>query len=74
MWRKKTAPETRGNSIGALASTGGTLDRSFEVGTGDDWPTCLRPVLRAKDLMAEWALLGLNQRPLACEASALPLS
>jgi hypothetical protein len=22
----------------------------------------------------EWALLGLNQRPLACEASALPLS
>lgn len=30
--------------------------------------------MTAKPLVMEWAQLGLNQRPLACEASALPLS
>ena len=30
--------------------------------------------MSAKALVMEWAQLGLNQRPLACEASALPLS
>jgi hypothetical protein len=31
-------------------------------------------LLIAVKLRRAWALLGLNQRPLACEASALPLS
>ena len=30
--------------------------------------------MSAKPLVVKWAQLGLNQRPLACEASALPLS
>ena len=32
------------------------------------------PGLSFGALAAWWAMLGLNQRPLACEASALPLS
>ena len=37
-------------------------------------PAATGPDLSFEALAAWWAMLGLNQRPLACEASALPLS
>ena len=69
-------PAPRGSRPSARARLRGRRPRMRCHGAATGAPVALSPDQRRRETpaVAEWAHLGSNQGPLACEASALPLS